>query len=285
MNTTKKSTSIACLILLTLFFTSGLKFSVNANSKFGEHPAYMRALSDLRAARWMLDHRPGNWVQSMDESQAVNEIDKAIDEIKRASIDDGKDVNWHPAVDEHPAHADRLKDADDFLRKARQDISQEEDNGFANGLRNRAYNHIDAAMGATERAMRAFTVARPVEHPNYIEALSDLRAARWMLDHRPGNWEQSEDEMLAIKEIDRAIDEIKKASIDDGKDVNWHPAVDEHPAHADRLKDAQDFLRKARQDISKEEDNAFANGLRDRAYNHIDAAMGATDRAIRQVRY
>jgi hypothetical protein len=65
----------------------------------GKHPYYLHALSDLRAARWMLEHRPGNPAVSANEDVAVNEIDAAINEIRRAAIDDGKDIHDHTGVD------------------------------------------------------------------------------------------------------------------------------------------------------------------------------------------
>jgi hypothetical protein len=125
----------------------------------------------------------------------------------------------------------------------------------------------------------AGTVAGP--HPYYLHALSDLRAARWMIEHRPGNWAQTEDEIAAVHRIDAAIGEIKKASIEDGKNLEDHPPVDEKADHPGRLHAALDFLRKARQDISHDEDNAFAQGLQARAYGHIDGAIDAVKRAIR----
>lgn len=54
------------------------------------------------------------------------------------------------------------------------------------------------------------------EHPAYLHALSDLRDARAHLE-RPGGGERKEQERKAIEEIDAAIFEIKKASIEDGK--------------------------------------------------------------------
>jgi hypothetical protein len=118
------------------------------------------------------------------------------------------------------------------------------------------------------------------DHPYYLHALSDLRAARWMIEHRPGNWEQTTDEMEAVRQIDAAIGEIKKAAIDDGKNLADHPPVDEANEHNGRLHVSVDFLKKARQDISHDEDNMFAEGLQARAYNHIDAAIVAVRRAI-----
>jgi hypothetical protein len=143
-----------CAVLFLSFLIAG-RASAGVNSAPTDHPYYLHALSDLRAARWMIEHRPGNWVQSIDEQEAVRRIDKAIGEIKRASIDDGKNLEDHPPIDEHPDHNGRLHAALDFLRKARQDISHDEDNRFAQGLQARAYDHIDGAINAVKRAIHA----------------------------------------------------------------------------------------------------------------------------------
>jgi len=127
-----------------------LTFCVSVQNK---HPAYLHALSDLRAARWMIEHRPGDWVRMEDEIEAVRQIDGAINDIKKAAIDDGKDIGWHPAVDERADHTGRLHEALDFLNKAHADVAQEEDNDYAKGLRNRSIGHIDAAIRATRRAL------------------------------------------------------------------------------------------------------------------------------------
>lgn len=119
------------------------------------HPAYLHALSDLRAARWLIEHRaPGDPSQSADEGEAVRQIDAAIGDIKKAAIDDGKNLNDRPAVDEHPDRRGRIHQALQILRKARADIAREEDNGFANGLRDRAVGHIDGAIGAARRVFQ-----------------------------------------------------------------------------------------------------------------------------------
>ena len=120
-----------------------------------QHPYYLRALSDLRAARWMVEHRPGDWAQTMEEQTAVHRIDAAINEIKRASIWDGKNINDHPPVDEIANQPGRLHAALDYLRKAREDVGHEEDNGYAQGLQARAYQHIDGAIGALKNAIHS----------------------------------------------------------------------------------------------------------------------------------
>src|ERR1700722_8206538 len=135
-----------------LFFSFVSVNRVIANPFAGPHPYYLHALSDLRAARWMIQHRPGNWVQTQDEEEAVRRIDKAIGEIKKASIEDGKNIEDHEPVSEVPNHMGRLHKALDYLRKARQDVSHDEDNVFAQGLQARAYGHIDGAIGAVKMA-------------------------------------------------------------------------------------------------------------------------------------
>src|ERR1700683_3848333 len=75
-----------------------LPFAANADLP-GKHPAYLHALGDLRTARWMLEHRPGDAAVSEHEDMAVAGIDAAINEIKHVAIDDGKDIHDHPNVD------------------------------------------------------------------------------------------------------------------------------------------------------------------------------------------
>lgn len=122
----------------------------------------------------------------------------------------------------------------------------------------------------------------PGDHPAYLHALSDLRAARWLITHKPGDWQQTEDEVAAVRQIDAAIHDIKEAAIDDGKDPNWHPVVDERPDQPGRLHEALDMLRRARADVAKEEDNGWARGLRNRSIKHMDDAIHAVRHAIHE---
>jgi hypothetical protein len=119
----------------------------------GKHPAYLHALSDLRSARWMLEHRPGGAAVSGQEDVAISEIDKAIGEIKRAAIDDGKDIHDHPAVDVPTDNPGRLHQALELLHKAHGDIAKEEDDPMTQGLRDRALGHIHLATVATKTAL------------------------------------------------------------------------------------------------------------------------------------
>lgn len=143
------------IALFCVCFSGAIKANAARGYVFGSHPYYLHALSDLRAARWMIEHRPGNWQQTVDEVEAVRRIDAAIGEIKKASIDDRKNLEDHPPVSEVPEHAGRLHKALDYLRQARADIGRDEDNIFAQGLQARAYDHIDGAIGAVKKAIHA----------------------------------------------------------------------------------------------------------------------------------
>jgi hypothetical protein len=119
----------------------------------GRHPFFLHALTDLRDARWDLEHREGDPAVRANEDTAVAEVDRAIDEIKTAAAEDGKNLNSHPREDANLDRAGRLHHALEFLRKAQNDASGEEDNPETRGLRHRALEHIDAAIHATERAI------------------------------------------------------------------------------------------------------------------------------------
>jgi hypothetical protein len=139
-------------LLLSGLLLAALPFAANADMP-GKHPAYLHALSDLRAARWMLEHRPGDPAVSAQEDVAITEIDKAIGEIKKASIDDGKNLEDHPPVQGINDRPGRLHKAAELLRKVHGDVAREEDDPFTKGLRDRAIMHIDEALHATEHAI------------------------------------------------------------------------------------------------------------------------------------
>jgi hypothetical protein len=120
----------------------------------------------------------------------------------------------------------------------------------------------------------------PGKHPYYLHALSDLRTARWLIEHRPGDAKVSGDEDVAITRIDETINEIKHAAIDDGKDIHDHPPIDDKLDHKGRLHRADELLKKVHSDIAREEDDPMTRGLRDRAVHHLDDAIHATGKAI-----
>jgi hypothetical protein len=262
------------------------------------HPAYLHALSDLRNARANLERRGGDLTMKWDEHNAVGEIDRAIADIKRAALDDGKPLQDHPPIDVHEPRAGRLHRALAALQAARADVSQEEDNAFADGLRARALHGIDEAIRFAEDGIAEVDVRKPgapppppvvvappprQAHPAYLHALSDLRNARANLERRGGDFAMRWDERNAVEAIDRGIADIKQAALDDGKALQDHPPIDVHEPRAGRLHRALVALQAARTDVSQEEDNAFANGLRGRGLHDIDDAIRFAEEGITEV--
>ena len=68
---------------------------------------------------------------------------------------------------------------------------------------------------------------------------------------------------------------LRRAAIDDGKNIHDHPAAGVPGDYRGRLHQAADLLRKVRTDTYREEDNPSVRGLRDRALGHVDAALHA----------
>jgi hypothetical protein len=124
----------------------------------------------------------------------------------------------------------------------------------------------------------------PGAHPGYLHALVDLRNARAHLEKRTGDKQLKWDEHDAIGAIDRALGDIKQAALDDGKNLEDHPAVDAKEARGGRLRKALDALHAAHGDVDKEEDNAFARGLRGRASHDIEEAIKFTEAGIQAAR-
>jgi hypothetical protein len=117
------------------------------------HPAYLHALSDLRYARALLYRE--DWRPVMrDQHAAVQEIDRAIGEAKRAAIDDGKNPNDHPPIDRGFGWEGRFRKAMELLNSAEHDLSEVETNGAAAGWRNAALSNVRNAKRFVEKAMR-----------------------------------------------------------------------------------------------------------------------------------
>jgi len=117
------------------------------------HPAYLHAISDLRYARALLYRE--DWRPVMhDQKAAVEEIDHAIAEAKRAAIDDGKNPNDHPPIDRGLGWEGRFRKATELLNSAEHDLSEAETNGAAAGWRNAALGNVRNAKAFVGKAMR-----------------------------------------------------------------------------------------------------------------------------------
>ncbi len=119
----------------------------------------------------------------------------------------------------------------------------------------------------------------PGHHPAYLHAITDLRDARWLLEH-PRDGHLGERERHAMMEIDRAIDSTKRAAYYDGKNVYEHPREDTYPDAVGRLRRVSELIHKARQDAAMPEDNPQVRELQFHAVEHIDSAIRAIDSLV-----
>jgi hypothetical protein len=123
---------------------------------------------------------------------------------------------------------------------------------------------------ATLAFLTAATPAQAQE-PHYLHALSDLRTARDYIqfDHREGFGRQRHE---AVEEINKAIEEIKHAAWDDGKQTRFAPPAQGVTDPWAPLHEAVKWLDHARDDARQGIDLPQNTGLRDRALGHIAAA-------------
>lgn len=122
----------------------------------GRHPAYLHALSDLRLMRAYLDRLTPSERIDAESQHAIDEIDAAIGEIKKAAIDDGKELRDHAPIDARITPANRFRRAREAGDAAWHDLDREEDNFFAHGLRARAMHHIEEANHTVDHIMSRF---------------------------------------------------------------------------------------------------------------------------------
>lgn len=134
--------------------TLAVLLSLSAVAVFaGLHPAYLHALSDLRMARAHLGERPDHGALRAEERTAIDEINRAIEEIMNAAGEDGKNLNARPPVDLPRDWSGRLHRSMELLNKAYHDVDGTEDNPNARGMRSRALGHISRARQHVRAAM------------------------------------------------------------------------------------------------------------------------------------
>jgi hypothetical protein len=146
--------NVRLIVLTAGLVAAAAPMGVQAQDNQGTHPAYLHALSDLRAARHYL---ADGWAWSPvkhDDDAAIREIDAAIDEIKKASINDGKGANDPYHIDASLSPHDRFRKANELLFSAHNDLSRAEEVPSSRGLRDRAIGHVDRAHKIVDAAQR-----------------------------------------------------------------------------------------------------------------------------------
>jgi len=117
------------------------------------HPRYLSAIANLRYARALL-WRPDFRDVMRDQRAAIDEIDHAIAEAKRAAIDDGKNIDDHPPVDTRGGWEGRFRKAMEILDAAQSDLSFAEANRGAEPWRDAARANVERARALVAKAMR-----------------------------------------------------------------------------------------------------------------------------------
>ena len=140
---------------------------------------------------------------------------------------------------------------------------------------------ILTASAALAFATAAATAQSPAagKYPAYAEALSDLRDARSFLGVKGTKMDVRQEDEKAIRQIDVAMTDLKRASIDDGKGASSTP-VDISLDRAGRYAKANALLDKARQDLASAPEVAESPGTRDRLLKDIDAARTTVHQGI-----
>jgi hypothetical protein len=146
-------TKVRLMVLMAGFAAAAAPMTMQADVP-GSHPAYLHALSDLRAARHYLNDGWAWAPVKHEDDVAIREIDAAINELKQASIDDGKGLNDPFHIDTHLSPHDRFRKANELLLSAHNDIAHAEDVPRARGLRDRASMHIDKAHDIVDKAQQ-----------------------------------------------------------------------------------------------------------------------------------
>jgi tetratricopeptide (TPR) repeat protein len=258
------------------------------------HPRYLHARSDLRRAYlFMRVHEEPN--VERDLNIAAEYVVGAIREIDNAARWDRRDIDDNPPVDTHLGRGSRFREIIRLLESARADIDGEEDNPMAREWRNRAFRFIDDSIAMVRKGgydkfrdeVGGMLAPPPPTgasyggaHPHYLHAISDLRYARALL-YRSDWRDVMRDQRHAVEEIDRAIDEAKRAAIEDGKNIDDHPPIDVRTGWEGRFHQAMDLLDSALRDLSSEEDNRDAAAWRSAARGHVQAARDSVTRAMR----
>ena len=256
------------------------------------HPRYLHARSDLRRAYlFMRVHEEPN--VERDLNIAADYVVGAIREIDNAARWDRRDIDDNPPVDIHLGRGSRFREIIRLLESARADIDREEDNPMAREWRNRAFRFIDDSIAMVRKGgydkfrdevgdMPPPPMGAPYggAHPRYLHAISDLRYARALL-YRSDWRDVMRDQRHAVEEVDRAIDEARRAAIEDGKNIDDHPPIDVRTGWEGRFRQAMDLLDSALRDLSSEEDNRDAAAWRSAARGHVQAARDSVTRAMR----
>lgn len=129
-------------------------------------------------------------------------------------------------------------------------------------------------------ALGVLATATPAQaqEPHYLQALSELRTARDYIQYDRGQFDGARHH--AVDEINKAIDEIKHAAWDDGKNTAFAPPDRGVTTGWAPIHQAQHFIGLAKGHVAEGIDTPQNNGLRDRIMLHVNEARVTIQRIL-----
>jgi len=117
-----------------------------------EHAGYQSALSDLNAARAYLNYLGANERIDVEETQAIDHIDKAMAKIKEIVKDEGLAGQSAP-IDTQLKRGDRYRRALELVDKAERDCQHEKSDPRTNEMDHYARYHLGLAHKLVQQAI------------------------------------------------------------------------------------------------------------------------------------
>ena len=140
MRVLKSLGATVCALIAIAVFTT-------ATPAQGQEPQYLRALSELRTARDYIQFDRGQF--NDERHRAVDEIGKAIVEIKHAAWDDGQNNQFAPPDQGVTTAWAPIHQSIHWLAEAKGHLSAGADLPQNAGLRERAIFHVSEALRIT----------------------------------------------------------------------------------------------------------------------------------------
>jgi hypothetical protein len=137
------------LLTTATFALFTLMFFASAATAQNSVPRYLHALSNLRMAReWIkADHRPNTPGRDFETARrhSIDEIDRAIHDIKQAVHDDGANSNFTPPPQVNANPEGPLRTALELLEAAHSDLAMGVDPPETRGLQVRSLECVAEA--------------------------------------------------------------------------------------------------------------------------------------------
>jgi hypothetical protein len=126
-------------------------FIFSASNAQSQHPYCLQALSELRSARSILLQFIDGKAMTHNEKEALRQINVIIRDINQASPDNGGEVENQTKLQVGKDDETRLQQCIKLLKKAKDDLSHEQDSQFAGGLRDRSVKNCEEAIKFVEQ--------------------------------------------------------------------------------------------------------------------------------------